>query len=377
MVTPTGLKGMTRGLGLALVAAVVAGVLAPAALAAPMLYCWLEASTTQGSGYTTGPLAVEDGQTVYYNIRVQMANPSGGAIYNAPTNKTMSTLTESIDGISSMKFNLYELAADPIQADFATASTLNAAAGWAGGTGPSGGVPTVGSGIYARGTYKNLIGIRPIQAAGTFVGVTGSTPTALLISTGSAVVHGSSLTTDSFLKMNAKVPSNSVTNAIIRVNNPYVTASELTAQAGYDADPLTVFGPVGSTASYAGLVLYTPWADAVIPGVDPVTGYVVDLMKNEDLHLMAAVGGSSHTNVEYKWTIMSPEIIVYGRDVIVPSALLATLPGEHHMVRLDVSGDGKSDSMEVPLALVPEPATMALLALGGLAVASVRRRRIR
>jgi hypothetical protein len=344
-----------RYLAVALVAGAIALICAPQAFAAPFVNVWVDARVGAGP-FTTGPLAVEDGQIIEYRMWAQMS-PVGTHNNNA-TPKDIIALADGIDGINSMKYNLFGTAADPIQVDFATAATL--ASGWSGGTGPSGGVVTVLTGS----TANYLKAIRPIQAVGTYVGVSGNAPVEVLVATGSAVAHGSSLTTDSHIGMSGKVPVDQTINAGIRINTPAASVNTLTSWA----DP---------GVGYSGLILYTPWADAVIPGVDPVTGYVVDLMKNEDLHLMAAVGGSSHTNVEYKWTIMSPEIIVYGRDVIVPSALLATLPGEHHIVRLDVSGDGKTDSMEVPLALVPEPATMALLALGGLAVASVRRRRIR
>lgn len=371
MVTPTGLKGMTRGLGLALVAAVLAGTLAPTASAAPFLYTWLEARVGSSGPYTTGPLAVLSGQVIEYRIWTEIAAPVGQ--YNSATNKNLTSLAPITNGISGLKFNLYETATDPIQVNFAAPTTLNAAAGWtAGAAGVSGGTVQARAGSPGQ---SDLVIIRPLQAVGVFAGVPGSSPVAVLVATGTAVATGDSLTTDSFLKMSGKYPNSQTTRTTMKINSTVSVTEGNTA--AYDTDPITIYGPVGSPKEYAGLILYTPWADAMQQGVDPVTGYVVDLMKNEDLHLMAAVGGSGHTNLEYKWTIMSPEIIVYGRDVIVPSALLATLPGEHHIVRLDVSGDGQSDSMEVPLALVPEPATMALLALGGLAVASVRRRRIR
>jgi hypothetical protein len=125
------------------------------------------------------------------------------------------------------------------------------------------------------------------------------------------------------------------------------------------------------------LTLYQPWREAVLAGQLPGGGYEDDL--TGDLTLNAGVGGSGHTVVTYHWEVNSGTPIV--RETTTPMLTLteaelnALGEGVHNVTLTVTTADGATgvNVATAPLLLTPEPATMALLGLGGL-VALIRRR---
>jgi len=389
-------KGVfARLLGGTLVLALVLGILAPTAQASPFVGVYMEARVSggdwvagtynAGTGTWTKPvLAVAPGQTIEYNIYALWT----GTVGTVNTKGTVATTDDititslnpsgtggNASGINQVKFNVYQTAVDPIQVSFATTSTLSAADGWTGGTGPSGGIVTnTGTGLSGdRGNgYANLLGVKPIQGVGTYVGLPGGTPAAILLTSGSATVGGTAGSkTDSTILMSGKFPKDQIAVSAERINTPYLSVSETTTGSWSD-DPVVV---------YNGVTLYQPWAEATI--TIPVGGYEADLtVPGTTLTINANAGGSAHTTVTYHWTINSGAPL--NIDTQVPSLTLSNdqlnqliQGGPDHTILLSVdTGDGQHAFLgaPVPLTLLPEPATMVLLSVGGLIVA-IRRRR--
>jgi hypothetical protein len=371
------------------------GILAPAAQASPFVGVYMEARVAGGtwvSGsyntttrtWTMPVLAVAPGATIEYNIYALWT----GTVGTVNTKGTVATTDDftitslnpsgssgNANGINQVKFNVYQTAVDPIQVSFETASTLSAADGWTLGTGASGGaVINTGTGLSGdRGNgYANLLGVKPSQGVGTYVGLPGGTPTAILLTSGSATVGGTAGSkTDSTILMSPKFPKDQTIVSGERINAPYIVVSETTT-GSWPNDPIVVFN---------GVTLYQPWAEAEI--TIPTGGYEADLtIPGTTLTINANVGGSAHTTTTYHWTINSGGPL--NIDTLVPSLTLTNeqlnqlaLGGPLHTILLSVdTGDGQHALLgaPVPLTLVPEPATMVLLSVGGLIVA-IRRRR--
>jgi len=388
-------------LGGALILAIVLGILAPAAQAAPFATVWMEARINLSANpYTTGPLAVATGQKIDYKIYVQIANPT---VSNTGAGVTLSSLTESgsmfypstwplepdpapsgaldANGINGMKFNLYQNSADLVQASFTTtgavwgSQTVDVARTWDGEATATWGVgagANKGSSAARPGgptTIKNLIGVRPILPSGFYAGVAadGSTIPMMVISGTTSAMSGTtgSVTQsklDSFIRLSQITPSDVSVATTMRVNgqSPAGVISEYTS---WISDPVTV---------YAGITLYTPWREAVLP----IGGYEDDLTGS--LLLTANEGGSHNTTVTYDWQIASGtpvHRITHSPTLMLTQEELEGLGVGGHTITLTVTtGDmGGQSQTTAPLTLTPEPATMALLSLGGL-VAFLRRR---
>lgn len=162
-------------IGAALAAALPGG----AAMAAPLVNLSILGSTTNGGSYT-GSLSVTAGETIYYEVVGQMS-PVGTT--NSFASKTITSLTPSTDGISSLSYILQDAGANPIQISFNSDAALGN--GFQSGTGAKAG--TLAS--LGGGTNNELTTIRPIEPNGTYVGVSAAnTPAPIVIETGSFVV---------------------------------------------------------------------------------------------------------------------------------------------------------------------------------------------
>jgi PEP-CTERM motif len=147
-------------------AALIAAAWATPSNAAPFVQVTLQ-GRIQGSGdpFSTTVAVASVGQTIEYQIVAQMA-PVGTV--NGTT--TITSLVPGTDGLNSHKWDVFELASDTTQTNFAAAATLNTdpngdsstADSWAAVTGASGGTPTARSG----GVGNDLLAIRPGHASG-------------------------------------------------------------------------------------------------------------------------------------------------------------------------------------------------------------------
>jgi len=404
--------------GWALILAVLLGVLAPAAQAAPFVTVWMEARINgSGNAYTTAPLAVAPGQKIDYQIWAQVA-PVGtsNSMATAPGNVTITNLAESgsfdypggsdplgwlaANGINGMKFNLYQNSADPIQATFQTAGaawgsvTLNpsrcADAGpfdnytwtWGLGIGANKGQSSARAG--GPSTIKNLNGIRPILSVGVYGGVDNiGTPIPMMIISGTtAAMSGTTgkvdvTKNDSFFRISANTPSDALVSTTMRVNGqmtgPHTaTVDPISEYTSWTSDPVTV---------YNGITLYTPWAEAHISNAPSAP---IDLLTGAGLTLDATVGFSSHTTLSglYHW-----EVHTAGLNIDTPTPELALtnaqlnslyhgngLPEDHTATVSYTTADGALASDTVHFTLTPEPATLGLLAVGLSALIARRRR---
>ncbi|MCX5653887.1 MAG: PEP-CTERM sorting domain-containing protein [Planctomycetota bacterium] len=379
-------------LGWALVLAVVLGILAPAAQAAPFLTTYMEARVAGGSWGTV--VAVVPGQTVEYRI-MGMISPVGTANVNVGSGYAGQILSLhkegwftlvpaagdiTVSGVQGMKFNAYQTATDPLQVDFATATlasgTFSDGKAWSfgAGTGASGGGPVARTG----GTGNNLIGIRPITRPGYYIGVPSlDSPAPFLIASGSMGTSSGPVThTDSKVLMDGVAP-NPNPDAVTTTMRVWTgtSATDNTPKnkpvnewSTWTSDPATV---------YNGITLYTPWAEAAINNVPPGP---IDVTLGTELALNGTVSFSSHTTATYNWIIdgglpiptLTPDLALTNADLM---ALLGSLPQRTINLTLNMTtGDGQSASSGADIVLTPEPATLGLLALGLSALIARRRR---
>ncbi|MCX5653979.1 MAG: PEP-CTERM sorting domain-containing protein [Planctomycetota bacterium] len=378
-------------LGGALVLAVVLGILAPAAQAAPFLTTYMEARVAGGSWGTV--VAVVPGQAVEYRIMglispVGTANVKVGAglagtigslhkegwfVVSPPSGDT------TVSGVNGMKFNAYQTAANDIQVDFATAATMaggtfsdGKAWSFGAGTGAGGGAPMPRAG----GIGNDLGLIRPLLVTGMYVGVPSlNNPAPFQIASGSMGTAGAATKTDSKVLMQGytdPATGSTTINTTMRVWNAATPSANkaVSEQVGWAAtDPATV---------YNGITLYTPWAEASIISVIPPSP--LDVSLGTGLAVGGAVGFSNHTTATYNWTIdgglpiptLTPDLALSNAELV---ALLGGLPMRTVNVALHMmTGDGAAASASTDVTLTPEPATMALLGLG---LVTLLRRRMR
>lgn len=406
-------------LGGVLTLAVVLGILAPAAQASPFVTVWMEARINlSGNAYSTAPLAVVAGQKIDYRIMAALVPVGATNSMAAAGGLTVNNLAQSgsfqipalpdppigyliANGISGMKFNMYQLGTDSVQASFLTGTgtttgnwvwgavtldpdyTFDGSSdpiSWGTGPGFSKGTLSARPGVVT--TIKNLIGARPILPVGVYGGVdAANVPVPMMLFSGTtAAMSGTTggvtvSKNDSLIRISAITPTDASVSTTMRVNGRldtdgvtplYDSVSEYTVWA---SDPVTV---------YNGVTLYTPWAEATLNV--PTGGFTADITKTDPLHLVAEAGGSSHTTVAYHWEINSTPLVYDTTNPMLDVSIddLKTLGEGIHTITLSVmTGDGKSATgAPQTLTLTPEPATMVLVAVGGL-VAVLRRRRVR
>jgi hypothetical protein len=374
MVTRASKGVFARLLGGTLILAIVLGVLAPAAQASPYAYVSVLGGL-DGVNYSNVVAVSPTTTTIYYKLQVQFVNPPAtNSSATTTATKTFSSLYYGKDGIGAVWFDLYQQATSNIQASLSTA-TLDVVK-WGSPT------STGGTTTTAYRTGADVMNINPVAGLGQWWGVDSSNqPIPVIIGTGTANVLtlGSDLKADSLIKAGYNAPGTGVNNG--------VTAMVMSAKilgtaslASKNFQPSSVWTDPG--VGFNDLVLYQPWAEAVIKDV-PAGGFTVDLGEDPlaTLTLNANAGGSSHTATTYHWTINSGAPL--NIDTLVPTLTLTNNQlndlmndGPNHLITLAVgTADGKSATgSQIQLTLLPEPATMVLVAVGGLVVA-IRRRR--
>jgi hypothetical protein len=354
--------------------ALMVGMPVASAFGAPLIYLTIKGSMSE-EGPFTSEVAVT-GHTLYYQVWADIAdvgtsNAHGYTITQLyrGTGTTEAQRQLRSDGMNSLKFNLYQAATDGIQADLAVdygsgpESGLGLETGWDAGTGVS-----YGNVVARGGTGKyDLYGVRPIRASGNMIGVTAlNTHAPVLVASGSGSVTSVQQFVDSILRGSYMLPVgvegpqnpfaggriNGVSNTVL--GTPFFATMPKVGEE--DPDPVLAI---------SNLVMY-------IPGVRAdMQGEVFTVNDGEDLDLAALAGGH---NATYDWLIASTPKTYSGQTVKVPWADLLSLGYGLHEITLTVHSGDLTAEDHATLNILPEPATMALLALGGLVVAARRRR---
>jgi hypothetical protein len=153
-------------------AALVAAAWATPSHASPFATLSLQGRVTGSGDAFSSTVAVQPGggQSIDYQLVMDVA-PVGTT--NSNGSRTITSLTVGTDGVNSHKMDIFELATESIQVNFAAAGTLNgdpspvAGDSWGVGSGASGGTPTARPG----GIGNDLLTVRPAHAAGVFTAV--------------------------------------------------------------------------------------------------------------------------------------------------------------------------------------------------------------
>jgi hypothetical protein len=357
--------------------ALMVGMPVASAFGAPLIYVTIKGSTTVGGPYSSVVEIAPGTTNLYYQVWIDLADV--GTVNAAATiNKLYwsefgdeDDPTMHSDGINSVKFNLYQAATDGVQADLAkyspsASSGLTVVSDWYLGTGRSKGV------ISSRGSTGcyDLLGVRPIRVTGDMDSIVTAPDThqAVMIASGTAIVRSKVQDfVDSILRGSYMLPT-----PVEGPQNPFAggringTSDELPGVPVYATMPKLGQEETDPVVAINSLVMYMPGVRAEMQG-DSFT-----VSTGEDLDLAALAGGH---NATYDWLIASTGTKEYsGQTVKVPWADLLSLGYGLHEITLTVHSGDLTAEDHATLNILPEPATMALLALGGLAVAARRRR---
>ena len=357
--------------------ALMVGLPVASAFGAPLMYLTIKGSMSEAGPYSS---AVEvTGDTLYYQVWIDLAdvgtvNAAGTITQLYRGTGTAQQIPMRSDGINSTKFNLYQAATDPIQTDLSAdygagpESGLTVASGWDVGPMPPEGYNGMAVLRGTTGKY-DLYNVRPVRSNGNMVGVTAlNTHAPVMVASGSAPITAVQQFVDSILRGSYMLPVpveysqnpfaggriNGVSNTVLGV--PVYATMPKDLNPANDTDPVLHIN---------NLVMYMPGVRADMQG-DSFT-----VSTDEDLDLGALAGGH---NATYDWLIASTAKEYSGQTVKVPWADLLSLGYGLHEITLTVHSGGLTAEDHATLNILPEPATMALLALGGLAVAARRRR---
>lgn len=338
----------------------VVGSLGMTAQAAPLLNLVIEGRASNVDPWSSS-LNVTPGQTIEYRARLAMAS-IGTSNTQGVTVRTISSINAG-DGANGLKFDLIQPNGATVTIDFDAAGTL--AAGWSGASGFSGGtVADAGPASAAPAVTGSepdwLFNVRPVRTSGSFaVGDILSGSVDVVGGTGSSVLTGrwSAGGSGSF-RINGSA------------SNIFITA---TTEAG--ADPFVGYTPLNLTiAALDGDLTINKFLDLNADGDKDVgegllgAGYEFEL---RDALVNGNVVGTGTT--DGSGTVTLTDIAAgtyYLFETDVPLNTLYGIPTSQGVQVTIVGGQ----TVSVNFGNIPEPASLGVLALGGLALLARRRK---
>jgi hypothetical protein len=355
--------------------AVLLALPAASAFGAPYVYVSVLGRISGSSDDFSSVVAVGPSQNIEYQVVADWAvfGTTNSSSQLSTANKTLTSLYYGRSGLTALTFDLYEAGSTeniqvalglPTLAPGTWNGTLSSSGAMVAGTGTR-------NGNDISGIYANTNMLTPAVLNG--VGSGGVAVQSIVTTTGTATVM--SLGTDP--KADALIRASVPTASASTVTMTRINATSMTTGTSYTASKTWTDPIVG----YNALTLYQPWAEADFDITPPSS---VDVAAGGELDVSGIVGYSSHTTGLWHWTIDG--LLVPGSDGLLDlsldnaelKALLGALPERKINVELHVmTGDLQTASRGAEITLMPEPATMALLGLGGLALAIRRRRRVR
>lgn len=309
-------------------------------------------------------LGVQENDIVEFVVLAKMADlgTTNTDLYGQAT--TITSLVPSTDpnhpnGIHSLKFNLYQVVDAPIQ------TTMEE---WGLNVDPSG--PWTGTGtavgtLLARGATgkDDLVNVVAMGLPGGFVGVPNLLP--VYVGVGWADVNPGSIAGHN---VRAKIEgSYELPVPIGDGTNPHEIAVAVAVNG--DTQLVGVVGQQDPMLKFEGLTLYDKFLNNVRAklGADAGGGvYTADYTKGGYQLSGSASYNDLAKDVSYSWDLDGDGQYddAFGADPDIPAAVLLGMGEAEHTISLKVEADGLVGTDSATLNITPEPATLALLAMG-------------